>query len=266
MKKYLFLPLLLLSTSALAEQPVAKELSATEIVNKSNIAAVYPENDGRAQARMLIVDSQDRKQQRQFVMLRKNIEKGGVQKYFVYFTRPNDVARTSFLVNKNPAADDDRWMYLPGLDLVKRIGAGDKRTSFIGSNFLYEDISGRNIKADNFSIISQDEENWLLKAEPKNKSEVEFAYYEVQINKQTLLPMRAEYYDDKGVKYRRISAEKVQTIQNVPTIVQMRAENLRDGSYTVTQMRNIRYNENIPETVFSERSLRAAPQKWLQFN
>ncbi len=37
---------------------------------------------------------------------------------------------------------------LPDLDLVKRIAAGDKRTSFVGSHFLYEDISGRAVQED----------------------------------------------------------------------------------------------------------------------
>lgn len=240
-------------------------LTPQEIVKKSNEIAVYAGDDGRTEARMMIVDSQKRKQLRQFIILRKNVKKGGEQKYLVVFTRPSDVARTSFLVIKKPASDDDRWLYLPGLDLVKRIGAGDKRTSFVGSTFFYEDISGRNINADTFTLESENDTQWTLKAVPKKASEVEFSHYKVNIDKNTMLPMQAEYFDKQNKLYRRISATKVKQIQGFNTIVQMKAENLIDGSYTITQMRNVRYNEGIDDRIFSERSLRVPPAKWLKF-
>lgn len=261
MNAYKILGLVALLSVSLSVQA----LSPKEIVTQANEVAVYSGKDGRTQARMMIVDSQKRKQLREFIILRKNIEKGGEQKYLVVFTRPSDVARTSFLVIKKPASEDNRWLYLPGLDLVKRIAAGDKRTSFVGSTFFYEDISGRNIEADNFSLISEDDKQWLLKATPKNPSEVEFSYYQVSIDKKTMLPMKAEYFNQDKQVYRRISASKVQNIQGFDTIVQMKAENLSDGSYSITQMRNVKYDEGIEDSVFSERSLRTPPSKWLKF-
>lgn len=261
MKTYKTLALSLLLGMSLS----AQALSPKEIVTKANEIAVYPGEDGRTQARMMIVDSQKRKQLREFIILRKNVETGGEQKYLVVFTRPSDVARTSFLVIKKPASEDNRWLYLPGLDLVKRIGAGDKRTSFVGSTFFYEDISGRNIEADNFSLVSENEQQWLLKATPKNASEVEFSYYQVSIDKATMLPMKAEYFDKDNKLYRRISASKVEKIQGFDTIVQMKSENLADGSYSITQMRNVKYDEGIEDSVFTERSLRTPPSKWLKF-
>lgn len=240
-------------------------MDANEIIEKSNLAAVYPGDDGRAEARMMIVDKQGRKQLRQFSILRRNVEKGGDQQYLVVFTRPSDVARTTFLVVKHPGNDDDRWLYLPGLDLVKRIAAGDKRTSFVGSTFFYEDISGRDIHADNYTLTGETDSHWLLKATPKSQQGVEFTYFTVKINKQTLLPDVAEYYDTQGEVYRRITAMTVEQVQGLPTITQMKAENVRDGSFTINQMRNVQYNMGIPETVFTERSLRMPPREWLEF-
>jgi len=94
---------------------------------------------------MLIVDSNGGKQQRQFTMIRKTVEQGGDQDFLVVFERPAEFKRTAFLVKKHTKSDDDRWLYLPSLDLVKRISSGDKSTSFVGSNFFYEDISARNL-------------------------------------------------------------------------------------------------------------------------
>lgn len=254
---------LFLVTFSVFSSVAYSSLDVLEIVNRSNIATVYPGDDGRAQARMLIVDKQGRKQMRQFSLLRRNIEKGGDQQYLVVFSRPSDVARTTFLVDKHPGDDDDRWLYLPGLDLLKRIAAGDKRTSFVGSTFFYEDISGRDINADEFSLFNETDKLWQLKAIPKDPGSVEFSYYIVDINKETLLPIKSEYFDSDGKAYRRLSAKKVKDIQGFPTIVEMKAENLRDGSYSINQLRKAQYNVGIPEAVFSERSLRKPPRKWI---
>ncbi|PIE45573.1 MAG: outer membrane lipoprotein-sorting protein [Gammaproteobacteria bacterium] len=254
----------LLAVGGLAVSLSAWALSAGEIINKSNLAAVYPANDGKTEARMMIVDKQGRKQMRQFYILRKNVTKGGDQQYLVVFTQPSDVARTTFLVNKHPGSDDDRWLYLPGLDLVKRIAAGDKRTSFVGSTFFYEDISGRDVNADNYSIDKETNKQWILKAVPKSKAGVEFDYFTVAIDKNTFLPREAKYYDKNGKLYRRISGSKIKTIGGFPTLTQIKAENLRDKSYTVTQMRDVKYNVGLPSSVFSEGSLRMPPQQWLQ--
>jgi hypothetical protein len=248
---------------ALLFAPTSFAMSAEEIIHQSNLAAVYPGQDGRAEARMLIVDKQGRKQFRQFTILRRNIEEGGDQQYLVVFSKPSDVNRTTFLVEKHPGGDDDRWLYLPGLDLVKRIAAGDKRTSFVGSTFFYEDISGRDINADNYELIEETDAYWRLKATPKTSDGVEFAWFTVQIDKRNFLPTNAEYFDEQGKLYRRISSVKVNDIQGIPTISQMKAENLRDGSYTLTQMRKIQYNLGMEGSVFTERSLRMPPRKWL---
>ncbi len=254
----------LLAMGGLAVSLSAWALSANEIINKTNLAAVYPADDGKTEARMMIVDNQGRKQMRQFYILRKNIAKGGEQKYYVYFTQPSDVARTTFLVDKHPGGDDDRWLYLPGLDLVKRIAAGDKRTSFVGSTFFYEDISGRDVSADNYTIEKETDKQWILKAVPKSTAGVEFAYFTIAIDKDTFLPREANYYDANGNVYRRITGSKVKNIGGFPTLTQIKAENLRDKSYTITQMRNIKYNVGLPNNVFTEGSLRMAPQEWLQ--
>lgn len=262
MKYILISVLLILNQSAIAAD-VGTSHSAREIVEKANLAAVYPANDGRAQARMLIVDKQGRKQMRQFSILRKNIELGGDQQFLVIFSRPSDVARTGFLVNKHPGDDDDRWLYLPGLDLLKRISAGDKRTSFVGSDFYYEDISGRDVNADDFSILKEDDKTWTLKGMPKYPNKVEFEHYTVTISKENNLPLVSDYYDAGGKLYRRLSATKIKTVDGVPTITEMKAENVISGSFTINQLRHVQYNINIPSSVFSERSLRMPPRKWM---
>lgn len=258
---------LLLSLAALVafSQTVAAEVDVQALIKKAELAAYYAGNDGRAEARMRIVDAQGRKQLRQFTILRKDVEDNGDQRMIVFFSRPTDVKNTVFRVEKHTAAnqDDDRWLYLPALDLVKRISAGDKRTSFVGSHFYYEDVSGRAINEDNFTLDSEDEQFYVLKAVPKNVSSVEFTHYVVSIDKKTFLPIKIDFFKD-DTNYRRVETVQVEEIGGFPTVVRSKVSDLNSGGYTLMEFRNIQYDVGLPDNVFSERSLRTPPQKWLK--
>ena len=130
-----------------------KSLSVQEIVDRSNLAAYYEGKDGRSHVNMTITDSQGRTRERRFIILRRDDKDGGDQKFYVHFSRPSDVRNMVFMVWKHIGQNDDRWLYLPALDLVKRIAASDKRTSFVGSHFFYEDVSGRNPADDTHELI-----------------------------------------------------------------------------------------------------------------
>jgi len=242
----------------------ATDAEVRAIVKKAELAAYYAGDDGRSEARMLIVDSQGRKQTRQFTILRRDREDGGEQDMMVFFSRPADVRDTVFRVIKRTQADDDRWLYLPGLDLVKRISAGDKRTSFVGSHFFYEDVSGRNTEQDEFTLISETEDQYTLQATPKNPTSVEFARYIVEINKANYLPVKIEFFDHQNRLYRRVQALKIEEIQGYPTVVHSRVEDVSNGGATEMQFRYISYNLNLPDDIFSERSLRTPPRQWLE--
>ncbi|MBL4606236.1 MAG: outer membrane lipoprotein-sorting protein [Pseudomonadales bacterium] len=260
MIKKLAVLLLLYPLSSLA----ADLTDVNEIINRANNAAFYTANDGRAVTRMTIVDSQGRKQLRQFTILRRDIEDGGDQNYLVYFTRPSDIKKTMFLVHKLPGKEDDRWLYLPGLDLVKRIASGDNRTSFVGSHFFYEDISGRDLDADTHTLTQTDETFYVVKNIPKNPASVEFSQYTVWIDKNSMIPIKTEYKDEKGEVYRRVETLKTEIIGGFNTATKMKASNLRNNSYTINEMRFIQYNLGVPENIFIERSLRTPPIKWLK--
>jgi hypothetical protein len=236
--------------------------SAKSIVEKANIMAYYQGKDGRSEARLTIVDSQGRKRLRQFTILRRNEKPGGDQDFLVLFTRPADVRRTVFMVAKHVGSDDDRWMYLPALDLVKRIAAADKRTSFVGSHFLYEDISGRGLHEDRHELVKTTDKHYVIRATPKDSGAVEFKHFKVWIDKKTMLPMKMEYYDKSGKAYRRIESLKVQNIQGHPTTTVMKASDLESGGYTISEMRGIKYDIDLPEAIFAERSLRNPPRRW----
>ena len=237
-----------------------------EIIIKSNHAAYYQGNDGSARVAMTITDSQGRARHREFTILRRDDESAGDdkdQKYYVFFHRPADVNKMVFLVWKRVEGDDDRWLYLPALDLVKRIASTEKRTSFVGSDFFYEDVSGRNLAADSHELVETSKNYYVLKNVPKDPGSVEFSYYMMWIHRQTYLAVKVEYYDKNGEKYREYEALKVDTVQGYPTVSSSRMKDFKSGS-TVIEYSNIKYDIDIQDKYFTERYLRRAPRKYLR--
>lgn len=270
-KLFIFTLFFVLTAGFVSAQEDAGKLTADEIVRKANHATLYHGTDSKGKVRMVITDKQGRTRKRELNMLRRdNDEKDEDQKYFVFFHEPADVRKMVFLVHKHASLEheDDRWLYMPGLDLVKRIAASDKRTSFAGSDFLYEDISGRNVAADSHELIRTDDKQYLIRNIPKNPGNVEFAYYDVYIDKSSFLPMKMEYFRKGDILYRVISSEKTENIEAeengkkvvYPTVTRSVAKDLESGSRTEMTFSSIQYNIGLADDIFTERYLRRPPR------
>jgi len=172
--------LILVAQNSRAEET----LTVDEIVKKTNQTVYYQGQDGRAQVKMTIKDQQGNTREREFVILRRNMDdKNEEQNFYVYFKNPADVREMVFMVWKHIGKDDDRWMYLPALDVVRQIASSDKRTSFVGSTFFYEDVSGRSLLEDNHELVETTDNYYVVKNTPKNPASVEFDSFTMYIHR-----------------------------------------------------------------------------------
>ena len=234
-----------------------------EIVAKTNQAAYYQGADGRAQVKMTITDAQGRTRERQFTILRRNMDEvNREQRFYVHFRLPADVRDMVFMVWKHVGADDDRWLYLPALDVIRRIAASDERTSFVGSHFFYEDVSGRNPDEDLHELVETTDVYYVLKNTPKNPGTVEFDSYQMWIHKETFLPIKIEY-EKGGEPYRVYEVLQVDDVQGYKTVTKSRMKDLRDGGETTLEYGKVEYEVGLPEDIFTERYLRRAPREHL---
>jgi outer membrane lipoprotein-sorting protein len=229
----------------------ATSLTADEIMHRYYEISYSAGDDMRAQISMVITDGQGRTRERSFSMIRKDIGDSGKQLYFVYFHKPSDIRKATFLVHKFIHSDDDRWMYLPSLDLVKRIAASDKRTSFMGSHYFYEDISGRNLDYDIHEILAETAEVYLIRNTPVDPDSVEFSTYTIWVDKETFLPHKAEFYDKQGKPYRQVEVLEQEMIQGYPTLTKVRVNDGTGGGNTITEFSKVEYDINLSDSLFT---------------
>ncbi len=259
------LHLAILLALGLALPAVAEDLTdINEIVKQTNHASYYQGNDGRARVQMTITDDQGRERTRELSILRLDTDdKDEEQKFYVYFHRPADVREMVFMVHKHVGKDDDRWLYLPALDVIKRIAASDERTSFVGSHFFYEDISGRGLDEDTHELVETTDTYYVVKNTPKDTGKVEFDSFTLWIHKATFLPIKVTF--EKGGKvYRTAEALEVKNIQGHKTVTKSRMTDNNAGGNTVIEYTTVEYDVGLPDDLFTERYLRKAPRKYLQ--
>jgi len=239
---------------------------ADEIARRALLATYYPGVDLRARVTMRLTTRSGDVRERQVTMLRKNQGRpGGEQRYFIYFHKPDDVRRTAFLVWKYPDRDDDRWVFLPAIDLVRRIAASDQRSSFVGSDFTYEDVSGRDLAADARRLLRQetiqDADCFVVESTPT--AAAVYGRKVSWIDAATFLPRREEYYDRHGKLFKVFTAEAIEAVKGIPTITRRTMKDVATGHQTTVEMTAVDYDVGIADEIFGERFLRRPPGRWI---
>jgi hypothetical protein len=238
---------------------------AEEIMRRSELVQFYSGNDMRAKVTMRLLSKDGGERVRELIMTRRNLKAGGDQKYFILFQQPADVRDVTFLVWKYPQRDSDRWLYIPAIKLVKRIAANDKRSSFVGSDFSYEDVSGRAAEEDNHTLLREDnyegKEVVVIKSVPKDEKSADFGYKVSWIDKGNFVLWKEEYYDKRGALFKLFTADEVKTIREFPTTIRRTMKNVQTGHWTEVTYGDVKYNLGLADGLFSERSLRNPPRE-----
>ncbi|MGD2080002.1 MAG: outer membrane lipoprotein-sorting protein [Nitrospirota bacterium] len=241
-------------------------LEPDEAMKKSQEAFLYQGDDSKARVMMRLITEDGKERVREMTMLRKNY-KGGEQKYFIYFFQPADVRDMTFMVYKYPAKNDDRWLFVPALNMVRRIAAEDKASSFVGSDFTYEDVSGRDPEDDSHEMVKEEKlggrDCYVIKSTPK-AGDMDWSHKLTWVDKENFLPLKEEYYDRRGELYRVFTADEVKEIDGFPTVTKRTMKNLQSGHRTEVTFNRTEYDLGIDDSLFSERFLKRPLKKWIQ--
>jgi uncharacterized protein YxjI len=261
----LLVALALVSTAIPATDVRAEDGPDVErIVRETNHVVYYQGDDGRARVTMTIRDAKGRERVKEFTILRRDVGGGDEdQRFYVYFHAPSDERGTSLMVWKHLTKDDDRWLYLPALDVQKRIAATDKRTSFVGSHFFYEDVSGRRLSDDRHELLEITDTYYVMKHTPKDPDLVEFDSYTMWIHKASFIPVEVKYEKD-GEIYRVAKTLGVKDVQGRKTVTKSRMTDLRTGGSTTMEYSTVEYDVGLTDDLFTERYLRNPPAEYLK--
>lgn len=147
----------------------------------------------RSKMRLVLEVSKDSKVEREMTnMVLEDVEKGNMS--LIEFLSPSDIKGTKLLTHRNKSEDDDQWLYLKRSKRVRRISSNNKSASFMGSEFTYEDIGGKEVEKYTHELVGETGEVWVLDRKSKEEGSG-YSKERVTFSKKMMSAQKVEYYD-----------------------------------------------------------------------
>lgn len=179
--------------------------------------------------------------------------------------------RKSFTEYLSPASDqgtkmlkleDQLWIYSPSADRTIQISGHLLKQSVMGSDLSYEDMMDDRKFTEVYSAKitgedkTDDRDTWLLELTAKVS---DAAYYsqKIWIDKERFVPLKQELYAKSGQLLKRTELKDVKNIQGrwFPTTI-IYKDMLKDGSGTEFRMNNMKFDQDIPDYIFTKAALK----------
>src|SRR3954464_5282526 len=256
----LFLLLLQTLASGAAQRPTAEQV-ARGIQDRDT------GRDSRAALRMKLADRHGRERERRLTLLTLKGKDTTGDRLLIRFTYPNDIRGTGFLVWEHPQGEDERFLYLPSLGRVRRIAGSEAQESFVGSDFSYQDIGGREFDAYTYTLVDENA-SWpapdgvarpAYRLESRRKdASVEFPRVVSLVLKDSFVVVQADVYNRRNEKQKVYTVKRLQQIQNIWTVLESTMSNDLDKTRTELVVDKITYNTGLTDAAFTRRELEGA--------
>ena len=227
--------------------------------------------DSRFEMRMRLVDRQGRVRERHLRLIGlRGSEKGErADRLLIRFLYPNDIKGTGFLVLEHPGADDERFLYLPALGRVRRIAGEEKQGSFVGSDFTYEDMGGRELDDYTYAIV-QDVVTWTgpdgrawpawrLESRAKDPNAT-YPRVVSTVLKDIFVVAAAESFNRRDEVLKSFEVRRLAQVAGIWTALDMAMQNRRDRTRTELEVTKAEYNVGLKPADFSRRELEQGAQ------
>ena len=226
-------------------------IDASEMIKKSEEAV-----RGNSQIANVEIVIKTRRWTRSMEM--KSWENRLEKKSFSEITAPEKDAGNRFLL-----IDQDMRQYLPKLKKDIRISPSMMLQSWMGSDFTNDDIiKESSITKDYFHTLDGNEtvdghECYRIVLKPRPEAAVVWGKIIYYARKSDYLPVREEFYNEHGIKKKVMtcSAFKLMHDRVIPTNYMMQTVG-KDDRFTMMNIRSVRFNDRIPEYVFTLQNLK----------
>lgn len=215
---------------------------------------------------MILINKKGKKRVRKLKTF--GLEKGKKSLSLMFFLSPADVRNTGFLTfdYDESGKDDDQWLFLPALRKTKRIAAGDKSSSFMGSDLNYSDMTSPDLDLYDYTLMKETEVKgqkvWQIKAVPKTKAEAKKSGYSksvVFIRQDNYVMIRGVRWVHKKKRNKYLDVRKLDKIDGIWVSTEMHVTTKSGKKIlhkTIMKQKNIHFNQDeVNEDLFSIRRL-----------
>jgi len=153
--------------------------------------------------------------------------------------------------------EDERFLFLPSLGRVRRIAGSEAQESFVGSDFTYEDIGGREINDYTYTLVNDTAANgtaYTLESRAKNPS-ARFPRVVSTIRKDNFVVIHAEIFGKRNELEKVFDATGVEKIGKYWTATAMTMKDIGQKTRTEMTVEKAEYDVGLGDELFTRREL-----------
>ncbi len=177
------------------------------------------------------------------------LDDNGLTKTITLFMEPASIRNTRFLTIENGNRASDQWIYLPALRKVKRIAAGEKSGSFMGSDFSYADMgsSGSSVDDSVHKILREASFNgrncFVVESIPKTGTVSDYGRYITWVDKVSWLTLKVEFYSKDGrTQVKELISENISKENSHWVAKKITMKTLGTGHKTILDIKQVKYD------------------------
>jgi len=172
---------------------------------------------------------------------------------FIRITEPAKEAGISSL-----RVGKEMWNYIPAIERVIKIPPSMMLQPWFGSDFTNDDLVKESSLVQDYThkLLPGDTQTWVVEASPKPDAAVVWGKVIYSIRKDKLIPVRQEFYDERGQLIRTLNYSDIRQMggRETPTRWEMQPVN-EPGKKTTILIQNVKYDQPISDDIFTQRQL-----------
>lgn len=189
--------------------------------------------------------------------LRMDAWSEGMDKTFIRITYPKKDAGIATLRMEN-----EMWNYFPKINKVMKVPPSMMMSSWMGSDFTNDDLVKESSMLRDYTyrlVTPEGAESGLYHVELLPRKDIPIVWGKIILSVRTedFIPVREEYYDEKGTKMRVIEFREIEDFggREIPSVLELVPLN-KEGNRTVIRYLDLRFDVELPEDTFTLRNLK----------
>ena len=179
----------------------------------------------------------------------------GTQKAFIRILAPRKDRGIATL-----KLDLEMWNYLPKINKVIKVPPSMMMGSWMGSDFTNDDLVKQTTLTDEYDLtLEETDTEYRITLIPKSNTVTVWGKIEYIVNKELMIPLSQNFYDDNDRLIRKMEFSEPKEISGllIPTRMEMIPMN-KEGHKTVIIYDELRFDPpEIDESIFTMRNLRS---------
>lgn len=248
----LTLTLVLTATAATAASP-----DPATIVQQME-TALEPARPSTQKLTIFVTDKQGESTQLVAYQARKRVQNENWM--LTVLQAPESLKGIAYLDQEREGQPGLQWIYLPAVRRVREMMPLGAQQDFLGTDFTYGDLGFINLRDRTCKFLGTRKHQgaWAYEVQEIPRQSWYYSRIVTWVAADSSLPLQRDYYAPTNRLWRIERFEELKRIDGVPTPLWISMEDLQAGSSSTIKVSDVRYDADIPDTLFDPNRLAEA--------